>query len=176
MNIANFLTLLRIAMIPLAAYMFYLEAFDLAATIFLVACLTDVLDGVIARKCNMITDLGKILDPLADKGMQLTVLISLAVCDRMPRAAVYMILAKEFLMCLGGCFLYNRNIVIAANWYGKAATVVISLCVTSVLLFYEAMAPALLRTVQWVPVFAALGAFLLYFHVFRKTVREGKLL
>lgn len=176
MNIANFLTLLRIAMIPLAAYMFSVESFDLAAAIFLAACLTDVLDGIIARRFNMITDLGKILDPLADKGMQLTVLISLAVCERMPRAAVYMILAKELLMCLGGCFLYKKNIVVAASWYGKAATVVISLCVMSVLLFYEKMPLVLLRTVQWVPVFAALGAFLLYFLVFLKTVREEKLL
>ena len=176
MNIANVLTLLRICMIPCAAYMFFVEAFGIAALIFFAACLTDVLDGVIARKFNMITDLGKILDPLADKGMQLTVLISLAVCERMPRAAVYVILAKELLMCLGGCFLYKKNIVIAANWYGKAATVAISACVMSVLLFYESMAPALLRVVQWIPVFAALGAFLLYFHVFLKTIREGKLL
>lgn len=176
MNIANLLTLLRIAMIPLAAYMFSVEAFDHAAIIFLAACFTDVLDGFVARRFHMITDLGKILDPLADKGMQLTVLISLALCERMPRVAVYVILAKELLMCLGGCFLYKKNVVIAANWYGKAATVAVSACVTSVLLFYESLSPFILTAVQWIPVFAALGAFLLYFLAFLKTVREGRLL
>lgn len=176
MNAANLLTLVRIGMIPLAAYMFSVGAFGSAAAIFIAACLTDVLDGFIARRFHMITDIGKILDPLADKGMQLTVLLSLSLCGRMPHAAVYMILAKELLMCIGGYFLYKKQIVVAANWYGKAATVVVALCVMAVLLFYEKLPQAILSFVQWLPVAAALGAFLLYFRDFIKIVREGKLL
>ncbi len=162
-------------MIPLAAYMFYISAFDAAAMVFFLACFTDVLDGFIARRFNMITDTGKLLDPLADKGMQLTVLISLAFCKRMPALAVIIILLKEVLMFLGGLFLYRKKIVVAANWYGKAATVLIAACVLAVLLFYERMAPGLLTLVQWLPVLAAVGAFLCYFRSFLKTVREGNL-
>lgn len=176
MNIANLLTLLRIGMIPLAAYMFYLGAFDLAAWVFLFACLTDILDGFIARRFNMITDIGKLLDPLADKGMQLTVLISLAVCRRMPHIAVCVIIAKEFLMFLGGLFLYRKKVVVMANWYGKAATTLTSLSVMAVLLFYEKMPSDVLHVAQWLPVVAAIGAFLPYFVLFLKTVRERKLL
>ncbi len=176
MNIANFLTLLRLCMIPVAAYMFHLEAFSSAALIFFVACLTDVLDGFIARHFNMITDVGKLLDPMADKGMQLTVLISLAFCERMPVIAVWVILAKEMMMFVGGLFLYRKKVVVAANWYGKAATVLVSACVMAVLLFYEKMPQALLAVVQWLPVFAALSAFILYFLSFIRTVREGRLL
>ncbi len=176
MNIANLLTMLRICMIPLAAYMFYLQAFGEAAIVFFAACFTDVLDGFIARRFNMITDTGKFLDPLADKGMQLTVLISLAFCRRMPYAAVWVVLAKEVLMFLGGLFLYRKKIVVAANWYGKAATVLTAVSVMAVLLLYEKMAPGLLLAMQWLPVFAAIGAFLLYFLSFLKTVREGKLI
>lgn len=174
-NIANLLTLLRICMIPLAGYMFYISAFKLAAAVFFAACFTDVLDGFLARRLNLVTDVGKLLDPLADKGMQLTVLISLAFCGRMPFAAVVIVLLKELLMFFGGLFLYRKKIVVSANWYGKAATVLIAACVMSVLLFYEKMSPALLFTVQWLPVLAAIFAFLLYFRSFMLTVREGKL-
>ncbi len=175
MNVANILTVLRICLIPVVAYMFYQEDYSAAAAVFFAACFTDVLDGFIARRFNMITDVGKLLDPLADKGMQLTVLVSLAICRRMPTAAVGVILAKEILMFLGGLFLYRREIVVAANWYGKAATVLIAICVLAVLLFYEKMAPALLVLVQWLPVGAAIGAFVLYLLSFIKTVQEGKL-
>ena len=162
-------------MIPLAGYMFYISAFEAAAAVFFVACFTDVLDGFIARRFNMITDMGKLLDPLADKGMQLTVLISLAFHDRMPFAAVVIILLKELMMFFGGVFLYRKKCIIAANWYGKTATVVIAACVLAVLLFYEKMPIGILNFVQWLPVFVALGAFLLYFQTFLRTVQEGKL-
>lgn len=161
-------------MIPVAAYMFYLEAFSAAAIVFFAACFTDVLDGYIARRFDMITDVGKLLDPLADKGMQLTVLISLAICERMPFVAVFVILAKEFLMFLGGLFLYRKKIVVAANWYGKLATVVTSLSVMSILLFYDKMSVFSRLFAQWAPVCTAICAFLLYFLAFLKTIREGK--
>ncbi len=176
MNIANFLTLLRLCMIPLAAYMFSLDAFGAAAVVFFAACLTDILDGYIARRFSMVTDIGKLLDPLADKGMQLTVLISLAICDRMPFLAVGVILAKECMMFLGGLFLYRKKIVVAANWYGKMATVVTSFSVMSLLLFYEKMSAFWRGFAEWLPVCVATLAFILYFHSFLRTVREGKLI
>ncbi len=176
MNIPNILSLLRIMMIPVVAVLFYHGNYETAAMVFLLACLTDIVDGYLARRFGWITDIGKLLDPLADKGMQLTVLISLAWCGRMPHAAVWLVLIKEIAMFLGGLFLYKHHIVAAANWYGKAATVVISLSVTAVLLFYDILPHAVLCTAQWLPVFAAFGAFLLYFNAFIKRVREGKLL
>ncbi|MBE7025147.1 MAG: hypothetical protein E7408_03730 [Ruminococcaceae bacterium] len=176
MNVANVLTVIRISMIPFVAWMFAQGNFRAAAIIFFAACFTDVLDGYIARRFHMITDIGKLLDPLADKGMQLTVLISLAFCRRMPFAAVVVILAKEILMFVGGLFLYRRKIVVSANWYGKAATVLIAASVMAVLLFYDTMARGLLTVMQWLPVVVSVTAFLLYLIEFIKTVREGKLL
>lgn len=176
MNVANVLTIIRIFMIPLAAWMFAQSDFSGATIVFFTACLTDVLDGYIARRFNMITDVGKLLDPLADKGMQLTVLISLAFCERMPFVAVAVILAKEILMFVGGLFLYRRKIVVSANWYGKAATVLNTASVMAVLLFYNTMPKGLLTAMQWLPVLAAVSAFLLYLVAFVRTVQEEKLL
>ena len=123
MNIPNFLSLIRIILIPITARLFYIGKIETAAAVFVAACLTDILDGYIARHFNMVTDLGKILDPLADKGMQLTVLISMATCGLMPKAVVIMILCKEVIQVVGGSILYKLGVVISAKASGKACYV-----------------------------------------------------
>lgn len=172
MNLPNCLTFLRILMIPIVAVLFSRGAYTAAALVFLLACLTDILDGYLARHLQKITEMGKLLDPLADKGMQLTVLVSLAWCGRMPYLSVWIVLGKELLMFLGGLYLFRQQVVVSANWYGKAATVLISACVMAVILLYDFIPPILLQIVQWTPPVAAIFAFVLYFVAFLQQIRK----
>ena len=173
MTIPNILTLIRIALIPVTAYMFYIDNITAAVIIFILACLTDIADGYIARHFNMVTDLGKVLDPLADKGMQITVLFSMAARSFIPWAVVAVIICKELLQLAGGAHLYSANVIISANWYGKMSTVVISICVVIILLFHNMLSPTLLVISQWLPVVFAGIALLGYIRVFIKLKKAG---
>ena len=96
--------------------------------------LTDVLDGAIARKFNLITNFGKLVDPLADKLTQISVLCTLLFKGIIPLWIVVIVLLKEASMVCGASFLYGRDLVVSSRWYGKAATV----------LFYVAIATSLI--------------------------------
>ena len=93
-----------------------------SVSIFLVAGATDVLDGYIARKYNLVTKWGMVLDPLADKLMLLTVLSCLALKGYAPIWIVVIIALKEVFMIISGMFLYRNNTVIPSNIFGKAST------------------------------------------------------
>lgn len=148
--------------------MFYLNNTISAVIVFIIACITDIVDGIIARRFNMVTDLGKILDPLADKGMQVTVLFSMAVKSLIPWIVVAVIICKEFLMLAGGTVLYASDIVISSNVYGKLSTVVTSSCVILILLFNRCLSATLLTVLQWLPVVFAFIALIGYFNVWYK--------
>jgi len=173
LNLPNILSIIRILLIPVSAFLFSKDNISGAVTVFIIACLTDILDGYIARKFNLITDLGKILDPLADKGMQITMLISMAIADLMPWFVVIFIFLKEFLMCVGGAVLYKANTVVGANSYGKIATVVTSLSVIAILLFHDFMSATVLGILQWLPVAFAVYAFIRYTMLFTK-IKKAK--
>lgn len=128
MNLPNKLTVLRIILVPIYLIVFYSDLerrLTWALLIFILAGLTDALDGYIARKYNLITELGKVLDPLADKLMMFAVLISLASSDLIPSWIIYMLILKEIVMILGGgiLFLFKGNQVVPSNIYGKIATI-----------------------------------------------------
>lgn len=95
---------------------------QISVTIFLIAGFTDVLDGYIARKYNIITKLGIVMDPLADKLMLLTVLSCLVVKNFIPFWVLSIMLLKESSMIFIGFFLYRKNVVIPANTFGKTAS------------------------------------------------------
>lgn len=136
MNIPNILTIFRLCLIPVYIAVFAMEGNtkELAAFVFILASITDVLDGYIARKYNMTTWVGQLLDPLADKLMQLTVVISLVVSNILPVWFVVILAAKELLMILGGTFLYFKKIHVKSNILGKLNTVV--LFIAMVLIFF----------------------------------------
>ena len=116
--IPNILTTLRLFMVPLFAYTLVgLERPIAALFIFLLAGVTDVVDGIIARKFNMITKIGKVYDPLADKLMQITAVICLSYVEIIPSWVIWFILFKEGTMILGGIFLYCNNVVIQSDWF-----------------------------------------------------------
>ncbi|MDK2933316.1 MAG: hypothetical protein PWP27_1126 [Clostridiales bacterium] len=117
MNIPNILTLIRFLLIPVFVYFFFSNLehnYLISATIFIFAGITDVLDGYIARTYNMVTKWGKLLDPLADKSMQLTVVFCLAYKKIIPLWAIYIILIKEILMVIGSIVLYRDKIVVSS--------------------------------------------------------------
>lgn len=137
MNIPNILTALRFAIIPVFAYYLSTRHYVIAVILFLAGGLTDILDGYIARKCNLVTSWGKIADPLADKLMQITALVILSlVLNIVPVELLLVIMAKEILMGIGALVLYKQNnFVVSANWYGKMATVIFYLAI--VLLVFD---------------------------------------
>ena len=128
MNIPNILTLVRFCLVPFFGYCLYNEQFVAATILFVAACVTDILDGFIARKFNLVTPFGKLADPLADKLMQLTALTILSLQSIIPLPVLIIVLAKEIFMILGSILLYKRvNFVVQANWYGKMTTVIFPL-------------------------------------------------
>ncbi|MDF2840376.1 MAG: CDP-diacylglycerol--glycerol-3-phosphate 3-phosphatidyltransferase [Clostridia bacterium] len=165
MNIPNLLTVLRFLLIPVFIYFFFLpneNGIGIAVIVFLIAGLTDTLDGYIARKYNQITKLGIVLDPLADKLMLITVLVSIAVGSDIPKWIIILVASKELLMILGAISLYNlRNVVIPANIFGKLAT----------LLSYAAILAVIFKLpfrdiVLYVYVTATVLAFIIYINNF----------
>lgn len=127
MNIPNTLTAVRFLLIPVYLYIYFSSmnnSFIYAMLVFFIAGITDVLDGFIARRFNMVTKWGTLLDPLADKLMLLTVLFSLSYINTIPHWVFFIVFIKETLMIIGGFTLFKKHeTVIAAKYYGKAATV-----------------------------------------------------
>ena len=124
MNLPNRLTILRIFLIPFFVF-FMLSDFSkwIALIIFVVASLTDMLDGKIARKYNLVTDFGKFMDPLADKLLVCSALICLVELKRIPACIVIAIISREFIISGFRLVAAEKQIVIAANFWGKIKTV-----------------------------------------------------
>ncbi len=126
LNLANKLTIIRILLVPV--FMIFL-IFDIpygsyiAAGIFIIAALTDTLDGYIARSRNQITKFGKFMDPLADKLLVSAALISLVEMNRIPAWIVVIIIAREFAVTGLRVLAASNGITIAASWWGKIKTI-----------------------------------------------------
>lgn len=133
MNIPNALTTLRFILIPIFVMVFYspIESSRIYATyIFIFAGITDILDGYIARTFNMVTKWGQALDPLADKLMQITVLVCITQQRIIPIWIIVVIGFKELTMIFGSLFLYKESKrVIPANKFGKVATVLLYIAI-----------------------------------------------
>ena len=133
-HIPNALTVLRFFIIPFIVYYLVKDEYIFAFIMLLLSGLTDVLDGFIARKFNLVTNFGKLIDPLADKLTQISVLCTLLFKGIIPLWIVVIVLLKEASMVCGASFLYGRDLVVSSKWYGKASTV----------LFYVAIAASLI--------------------------------
>ena len=139
MTVPNLLSLFRLILVPVFAVVFFQpipNAHTWAALIYLVAFLTDIADGWIARHFNQISKLGRILDPLADKLMTFTVIISITIAGIIPMWAVVVFFLKEVLMGIGALTMYRRmDDVISSNWLGKASTGVFFVVCAALVLF-----------------------------------------
>jgi CDP-diacylglycerol--glycerol-3-phosphate 3-phosphatidyltransferase len=145
MNLANKLTMLRILMIPVfIAVLVYSKDRDIvyryiALGIFVMASATDALDGYVARKYNMITDFGKLMDPLADKILVSSALIILIELGNISSWIVSIVIAREFIISGIRLIATEKNIIIAASPLGKLKTVSQMLSVILMLLSIKAI-------------------------------------
>lgn len=143
-HIPNILTMMRLLLVPLFPMVFFsdLEKAHLyALLIFIIASITDFLDGYLARKYNVISIIGIVLDPLADKLMLLTTLGCLYIANYIPVEVLVIILIKETSLVLSGMFLYfkKEKTVIPSNKFGKMATVVFSLAIVLIIVFPDSI-------------------------------------
>lgn len=133
MNLPNKLTIFRVILIPFFLIFLLIPELPflpsaqwgswIALTIFVIASFTDMLDGKIARKYNLITDFGKFMDPLADKLLVCSALIALIELGRIPAWMVIIIIAREFIISGFRLIAVDKGVVIAASYWGKFKTV-----------------------------------------------------
>lgn len=127
MNTPNKLTLLRVIMIPFFVVFMLADLGNwskwAALIVFVVASMTDWLDGYLARRDHLVTDFGKFMDPLADKLLVCSALICLTDMDRIPSWVVIIIIGREFIISGFRLIASDNGVVIAANYWGKAKTV-----------------------------------------------------
>ena len=122
-HIPNILTVTRFFLIPFVIYALVVDNYLMAFIFLTISGLTDVLDGFIARKFNFITNFGKLIDPLADKATQISVLIALMLKNIIPFWMIAIVALKEAAMIAGASFLYGKELVVSSKWYGKLSTV-----------------------------------------------------
>ena len=179
-NVPNVLTMLRLALIPVFVILFVNGWKKAALAVFIAASLTDMLDGMLARKLNQITDFGKLFDPLADKLMVLTAMVCQTFWGPLPLIAVIIVAAKELLMVLGGVFMLSKDVVVYSNYFGKSAQV--GFIASLVLSFFHkafvegnimlwGMTPDIL--LLWITVALAIVAMVVYAAEAMKTIRNN---
>ncbi len=127
MNLPNKLTMFRVILIPFFVAFLLLRDMDpsfrwIALGIFIVASLTDLLDGKIARKYNLVTNFGKFMDPLADKLLVCSAMICLIELGLIPSWIVVIIIAREFVISGFRLIASDKGVVIAASYWGKFKT------------------------------------------------------
>ena len=155
MNLQNKLTIMRVILIPFFVFFLlspYFPAYGnyIAVAIFIVASLTDMLDGKIARKYNLVTNFGKFMDPLADKLLVCSAMICLIELDRLAAWIVIVIIAREFIISGFRLVASDNGVVIAASYWGKFKTT-----------FQMLMVIVLILDIQ-MPFFQILGIVLTY--------------
>ena len=177
-NIPNILSIIRICLVGVFIFVFFHNYPDnllWALIVFLTAGLTDVIDGFLARRFNWITNLGKILDPFADKLMQCTVLVCMVTKRLIPLWLVIPFILKEFLMLLGGLLIIKkRRVVVVSNIFGKMTVVffyaAVVLCITA--RDFLGQHPTVLYIVCSLVLVAAISALVNYATTYFKSLKN----
>lgn len=177
-NVPNALTLLRIIVIfPMARFLLK-QDYLMAGVMILISGVSDMLDGFLARRLNQITDLGKILDPIADKLTLIAVVVCVNVLYPEIMPFIIVLFTKELLMLSGGAFLLRFRIKPpAAKWYGKISTVLFYTSITT-LIMLKAVWGYTNRTLSLVllsiTTASMLFSLVMYFLLFLRIVKESK--
>lgn len=142
MNLPNKLTLFRVILIPFFVFFMLAPFFEgygnyIALAIFIIASLTDLLDGKIARKYNLVTNFGKFADPLADKLLVSAAMICLIELDKLASWIVIIIIAREFIISGFRLIASDKGVVIAASYWGKFKTVFQMFMVIALILNFD---------------------------------------
>lgn len=166
-HIPNILTVLRFLLIPFILHFLVNDEFILAIVFLTLSGLTDILDGTIARKFNFITNFGKLIDPLADKITQLSILWTLVTKNIIPLWILVIVLLKEATMVAGASFLYGKELVVSSKWYGKAATVLFYLAIVLSMIFKDLQIQnSIDLIIYYVAVAMTLFSLIMYFREF----------
>ena len=121
-HIPNILSFMRLMMVGVFVRFFLENRFVAALITYVVAFCTDLLDGYLARRNNWVSNLGKLLDPFADKLMLLAALFCFFYAGWIPLWLLAVVVAKEFIMIIGGFLLFRKKVVVYSDWFGKSAT------------------------------------------------------
>ncbi len=170
------LSVIRILLVFVFIYVFFAVSPLIAMFVFLLAGLTDVVDGYLARRNNWITNLGKILDPFADKLMQCTVLICLYIKRLIPLWFMVLFFAKEILTLLSGLLVIKRrSVVVVSKWYGKMTVCLFYLTIVISVVWKEALAenPVLSIAIFIPAAVSAVFTFFAYFKHYAKLKKEA---
>ena len=175
MNIPNLISLFRLLLIPVFTACCFMKIPNneiWAAGVFTLSGISDVVDGYIARKYKLITDLGQILDPLADKLMQINVTVCLLIMGAIPWWVLIVLILKETAMLLGGYVLYSDNLkVMSSRWFGKVSTVIFYI-VALISILYPHFSP-LYQNIMWaIPIATSLYCLIMYFMEFIKKEKK----
>ncbi len=177
MNLPNKLTMFRVILIPFFVVFLLVDITPvdkwIALAVFIIASLTDMLDGKIARKYNLVTNFGKFMDPLADKLLVCSALVCLVAVDRIPAWMVIVIIAREFIISGFRLVASDNGVVIAASYWGKFKTTfqIIMIC----LMIADLAALQLLTTiVTWVAVILTIVSLVDYLVKNKEVMKDTK--
>lgn len=177
MNLPNKLTMLRVIMIPffIVFLLIPITPYDkwIALAIFIIASLTDLLDGKIARKYNLVTNFGKFMDPLADKLLVCAALICLIELDKISAWMVIIIIAREFIISGFRLVASDNGVVIAASYWGKFKTtfqmVAVCLLIADISAIY-----VVTQIVLWIAVILTVVSLVDYLVKNKNVMKENK--
>ena len=165
-HVPNALTIIRFFLIPFIVVNIFNGNYILAFIFFTVSGITDIADGCIARKFNLISNFGKLMDPLADKLTQIATIASLTLIHIIPIWILAIVLLKELIMIAGASFLYGKDVVVYSKWYGKLATVLFYLAIVFSLLINQFDLPSIWSNLDlwlfYLALFATVFSLLMY--------------
>ena len=180
MNLPNKLTTLRVIMIPFFVFFLLWQNGEnytfrmIALALFIIASLTDLLDGKIARKYNLVTNFGKFMDPLADKLLVCSALICLIELNALPAWMVIIIISREFIISGFRLIASDNGVVIAASYWGKFKTTF--QVVSVVLLILDIPALAFVTTIcVWIALVLTIVSLVDYIYKNHKILTEGSI-
>lgn len=166
-HVPNALTIARFILIPFIIISLVNDNYISTFIFLTLSGLTDVLDGYIARKFDLISNFGKLIDPLADKSTQIAILTTLALKGFIPIWIIVIIFLKEFAMIAGASFLYGKELVVSSKWYGKLATVLFYIAIVSSLAIkYFNIAFKFDIYLYYLAIFFTIFSLFMYFHAF----------
>ena len=165
-HVPNALTIIRFLLIPVIVISIFNGDYIIAFIFFTVSGITDIADGFIARKFNLISNFGKLMDPLADKLTQIATIASLTLKDIIPIWILAIVLLKELIMIAGASFLYGKDVVVYSKWYGKLATVLFCVAIVFSLLINQFELPSIWSNLDlwlfYLALFATVFSLLMY--------------
>ena len=155
MNLPNKLTIFRVILIPFFVFFMLAPYFPdngkyIAVAIFIIASLTDMLDGKIARKYNLVTNFGKFMDPLADKLLVCSAMICLVVTGQLASWIVIIIISREFIISGFRLVASDNGVVIAASYWGKFKTTFQMLMIIVLLLNFGGVFVLIGQILTWI--------------------------